>query len=145
MGDRTYCNLVIRGKISPERFAELETRINANSPDADTQPGSGGWGFCEVNYGEPVNEGFNMQALADEFGVTFIWSWDAGYDYSPGIRFYRPGEPVAEFPYNGDDITVTVCVSDPGRSFNRLSRAFNFAQILHSRLDITSDTAPTAA
>jgi len=145
MGDRTYCNLNVRGKITADQLVALESRIATECQAAETLPGSGWWGFSEVNYADPEQENLDLQMLADEFGVTFIWSWDAGCDYGPGINFFAPEQPMAGFAFNGDEIAVAVNYRDPVGTMQRLTAAFEYSEIWNGKMEIVETEIEAAA
>ena len=106
MGDRTTCTLCL----SATAAENLKDTI-ADLFDEPDEAHHGCLIFNEVNYGYLPPE--LAQAL-DEQKIDFIWFWQDGGGYSPGMEIHCDGE-IAEWNCNRDgDIILTVdVIKDP--------------------------------
>lgn len=94
MGDRTHCTLQIGGKIEAKALPAL---IEALELECSAHPGGetvrdalvadGFFTFDEVNGGEVPPE---LQRALDEAGAAYVWNWNAGGGYGPGVTLYDP-------------------------------------------------------
>jgi hypothetical protein len=87
MGDRTYCNLNLKGEIPAEKLAPIIADILADTA-TDSGPEDGWWGFEEVNYGDPERVHPNLESQLQAAGISYEWSWDSGDEYGAGFHLY---------------------------------------------------------
>lgn len=94
MGDRTYCTLLIGGKIEanalPALTEALELECSAH-PGGETVRealvADGFFTFDEVNGGELPQD---LERALNEAGAAYVWNWNAGGGYGPGVTLYDP-------------------------------------------------------
>ena len=94
MGDRARCTLALSGELTKADHDKLLARLRALNPEEESgswEDESGSWfNFGEVNYADMANLDPALECDLIALGVSFAWSWDAGFEYGPGVRLFIP-------------------------------------------------------
>jgi hypothetical protein len=119
MGDRTSCTLSIMGVALREQIEDIcktiedeegMSRIESLAELEDNYPIH----FEEMNYGEMPSSVIDAIKKA---GLSYVWSWDHGDDYSSGTEIYDArNESLLEIPtVNGEPFVLVKDLDDPDK------------------------------
>lgn len=114
MGDRSYCTLKLIGDVPDEILKLVDYEL---TPEIEIEENH--WGIEEVNWGHIPRA---IVKACVEHGISFIWTNEAGYEYSQGYWLYDAEKGrAADFIRNETEIVISAQdASSPGMLENAL-------------------------
>ncbi len=108
MGDRSFCELELRGPILSKVYEDFLTLIEDDLTD---EPAPGQFLFEEMNYGEMP---LGLEEFLVQNKISFYWWNDAGGDYPAEYHLYD-GVQGKHAQFLGSDEIILMSVGDAQR------------------------------